>query len=193
MAMRASSGQAQEKVDGSNCSAAEPMAAARIPFSPLLSLLTCEETVPSFLECEKAVLVTREHDYDRVPDRCELTQLTPTILRLATEAEAERAIQEADRLFTGTSNDSEPRKTSQMRRTKNTPSLKDALLDCHQMLLSTREKLLQPSEESASAHLREMVGLQASLIHELQEQLHVRDVELGSVRREKDQVKKISP
>ena len=190
MAMRASPNQAQEKVDGLNGSAAEPVAAARTPFSPLLSLLTCENTVPSLLECEKAVIVTKEHDYDRVPERCELMQLTPTILRMATETEAARAMREMDSLVAGTSNESEPRKKSQRKQTKCAPSLKNALLDCQQMLLSTRQKLLQPSEDCLSAHLRRMVGFQASLIHELQEQLHVRDVELVSVRREKDQVSK---
>lgn len=188
MAMRFSPDQAQSKENGRSATATEPSAVAETPFSPLLSLLTCKETVPSLLECEKAVLVTREHDYDRVPERSELTQLTPTILRIATEADAERAMQASEGLTASTSNSLESRRRPHKKLAKPTPSLKDALLDCHQMLLSTRQKLLQPSETSVPGHLREMVGLQASLIYDLQEQLHARDVELGFVRREKDQV-----
>lgn len=180
--MRSTADKAHGREDGPSLEANEPTAAAKTPFSPLLSLLTSEETVPSLLECEKAVLVTKEHDYDRVPERSELTQLAPTILRISTEADAERAVQALEEATGNTT----AVHTSQ--RNQGGSSLKDALLDCHQMLLSTRQKLLEPADESISRHLREVVDLQATLIHDLQEQVHLRDVELSSARRDKEQV-----
>ena len=146
MSMRSTADKAHGREDGPSLEANEPTAAAETPFSPLLSLLTSEETVPALLECEKAVLVTKEHDYDRVPERSELTQLTPTILRISTEADAERALQALEEVTGKTSTAPDPRRSQRNRGS----SLKDALLDCHQMLLSTRQKLLEPADESIS-------------------------------------------
>lgn len=185
MAMRSCASNADSKDDVPTIQSTEPTAAAEIPFSPLLSLLTSRECVPGLLECEKAVLVTKEHDYDRVPERCELAQLTPTVLRNTTEPDVERAVQALERATGNMSSAPDTRRRSQRRQES---SVKNALLDCQQMLLSTRQKLLQPDNDSVSGHLRQLVGLQASVIHDLQDRLHSRDVELGTVRRDKEQV-----
>lgn len=175
----------QNKGNGESDEAVEPTATAQGVCSPLLCLLTSKETVPRLLECEKAILVAREHDYDRVPERCELTQITPAILQAAGSERAQQVLVECT---DATPRTCESRKISRHHGTRRSTSLRNALLDSQKMLLSARQDLLKPPEDTVSAHVREMVSLQASLIRELQEQLHVQGLELCSVRKEKEQV-----
>ena len=142
--------------------------------SPLTTFLTRSELVPYVLELEKSLLVSKEHDYAKAPDRAAILQATTVIERKAeatNEDEHDRAAPEA---VCG-SPDSRP-----------TPYLD--LLNCCGELARLRCSLLRRDENVTSRHLREVVGLQASLVREQQEQLYCKDRELASIRKERDQV-----
>ena len=161
MAMRVT----EEKGDcGGKASAPVPVATAGS--SSLAALVSCREASGEIMEYEKAVLVTKEHDYVKGP---ELTQLAP-LLKSAWPAKEEASTSDVGR--------KRPRKGSQ----------KAELLSVINSLSLARESLLSNESGEASSHLTSMVSLQATLIHELQEQLHVREVETNTVRREKEQV-----
>lgn len=138
--------------------------------SSLAALVCCREASGEIMEYEKAVLVTKEHDYNKGP---ELTQLAPLL------KSAWPPLNIRDEVSTvGVGKKS---------RTKG-PSHKVELLSVINSLSLARESLLSSEGNGASSHLSSMVSLQATLIHELQEQLHVREVETNTVRREKEQV-----
>ena len=134
--------------------------------SSLAALVSCREVSGEMMEYEKAVLVTKEHDYVKGP---ELTQLAP-LLKSAWPAREEVSTDDVGK--------KKPGKQSQ----------KVELLSVINSLSLARENLLSDENGGASSHLASMVSLQATLIHELQEQLHVREVETNTVRREKEQV-----
>lgn len=130
--------------------------------SPLLRIFSSKEVVPRILEYEKALLVMKEHDYAKAPERPEVLKLSsllidPPLLR------------------------------------KDSRQSVDAMADMN-TLMNTRKDLLQFRESSSkdsvvSSHLRDMVGMQIELIREQQEQLHAKDKELNTVRKDKEQVR----
>lgn len=176
MAMRGSEPPKETRED-------EEEGSVAISCSSLASLLLCTEAAPSIMEHEKAILVAKEHDYARRPSDYGLMQLTPLILQQMDDGSALAADDVMENCRASRNGQS-----SETRRQVKSLCKKD-LLACQQMLLSARRDLLRESDEGVPGHLREMVVLQASLINTLQEQLHVREVELTSVRREKEQVR----
>ena len=145
------------------------------PVSPLTSLLACREIAPRILEYEKALLVIKEHDYAKIPERPELLQLASLCM--------------SEEGMTGSSDDSLPQ-NGPSNQTRSRKAMKDLLLNCHSDVIRRRESLLnrQQDENSLSSHFREVVSLQVALIREQQEQLHEKDKELNTVRKEKEQV-----
>lgn len=161
-------------------SANEDMVAREaVSCSSLASLLLCSEAAPSIMEHEKALLIAKEHDYAKTPNDYGLVQLTPLILQQIEKENCEAENFQAPR------NEQNSEARQKVRSLVN----KKELLECHQTLLSGRRELLRESEKGIPGHLRELVAMQASLINTLQEQLHVREVELSTVRREKEQVR----
>ena len=124
----------------------------------LAALLLCREYVPSVMEYEKAVLVMKEHDYAKVP---EFTQLTPLLRHLTTSGEPSPSARE-----------SQP----------------EALTSVQDTISLYRSETLLGLDNGVSPYLKTMVSLQATLIHELQEQSYIREIETNTVRREKEQV-----
>lgn len=127
--------------------------------SPLLRIFSSKEVVPRILEYEKALLVMKEHDYAKAPERPEVLKLSSLLVEPPLLCEDSR----------------------------------DAMADVN-TLMNTRKDLLQFRESSSkdsvvSSHLRDMVGMQIELIREQQEQLHAKDKELNTVRKDKEQVK----
>ena len=130
--------------------------------SPLLRIFSSKEVVPRILEYEKALLVMKEHDYAKAPERPEVLKLSSLLVEPPLLCEDSR-------------------------------ESVDAIGDMH-TLMNTRKDLLQFRENSSkdsvvSSHLRDMVGMQIELIREQQEQLHAKDKELNTVRKDKEQVK----
>jgi male-specific lethal 1 len=58
----------------------------------------------------------------------------------------------------------------------------------HQLLLKNRNEELYGTGDGISSYLKTMVSLQATLIHELQEQNYIQDIESNTIRREKEQL-----
>lgn len=147
--------------------------------SPLSSLLSCRDIAPTILEHEKAFLVIKEHDYAKAPDRPELLQLS-TLLASGEDRSA---------TFSTKCSSSELRSelTSLTRK-----AMKDVLLSCREDVLGLRGSFARVEGESTCRQLREVVSLQVSLIREQQEQLHTRDGELNSARKEKEQVSRMT-
>ena len=135
-----------------------------IPTPTVLGFLSSKELVPRILEHEKAFLVIKEHDYAKAPDRPEILQLS--------------SLYAAGTSSTGGKNDA----LSSMKEAS------DALLNCRNDMLLMRQSLSQHDGTAVARHFREVVGLQVALIREQQEQLHEKDRELNSVRKEKEQV-----
>ena len=134
--------------------------------SPLTTFLTRRELVPFVLELEKSLLVSREHDYAKAPDRLAILQAT-TLLERKTE---------------GAVNGGEARTTSRA-------ELCDELLNCRGELGRLRRSAPRSEENATCRHLRAVVGVQAALIREQQEQLYCKDRELASIRKDRDQVR----
>ena len=134
--------------------------------SPLSTFLTRSELVPFILELEKSLLVTREHDYAKAPDRVAVLQAT-TLLERKTEA--------ATTLDGGA-------------RTEAGGFRAEQLPGCCGELAGMRRNMLISDENTTFRHLRGVVGLQAAIIREQQEQLYRKDRELASIRKDRDQV-----
>lgn len=132
--------------------------------SPILGLFGRKEFVPCLLEHEKALLVIKEHDYAKKPDR-------PEVLQLSSIHTTSLSNQDGD--------------IASLTPNKDAKTLLNARTD----LLLLRESFNQErNEPSVVGHLRQVVGLQVALIREQQEQLHEKDKDLGAVRKEKEQV-----
>lgn len=139
-----------------------------VPYpSPITTFLSRSDFVPFILELEKSLLVSKEHDYAKAPDRVAILQAT-TVFERTTES---------------TSDSYGPRTDAGAR-----AEAFDELLNCCGELAQLRSGLLRNGENVTSRHLREVVGLQAALVREQQEQLYCKDRELASVRKERDQV-----
>ena len=160
-----SPGQSEEAVDNLNT--------MPVP-SPLTTFLTRSELVPYVLELEKSLLVSKEHDYAKAPDRAAILQATTVLERKAEATNEDENDRTAPEAGCGSS-DSRP-----------TPY--HDLLNCCGELARLRCSLLHSDENVTSRHLREVVGLQASLVREQQEQLYCKDRELASIRKDRDQV-----
>ena len=137
--------------------------------SPLTTFLTRSELVPYVLELERSLLVSKEHDYAKAPDRVAVLQATTVFER---KAETTNHSDEA-RTEAGCSSTAAPY---------------DKLLNSYGELARLRCSLLRSDENATSRHLREVVSLQASLVREQQEQLYAKDRELASIRKDRDQV-----
>lgn len=136
--------------------------------SPWTSLL---EIAPSIYEHEKALLVMREHDYAKLPNKSPLLQFVANCRSPQQDNDASSV---------------NPDNVGQQN--PNQRTMKDLLLNCRRDLLNTRQQLVHKDPNSVTEHLRELITLQVMLIHEQQEQLHGKDKELASVRKEKEQV-----
>jgi hypothetical protein len=136
--------------------------------SPWTSLL---EIAPTIYEHEKALLVMKEHDYAKAPTHSPLLHFI---------ANCQSPQQNNDTLSVNPDNVGLHNPSQR--------TVKDLLLNCRRDLLSTRQQLTHADPNSVTEHLRELVTLQVMLIHEQQEQLHGKDKELASVRKEKEQV-----
>ena len=154
------------------------------PVSPLTSLLVCREVAPRILEHEKALLVIKEHDYAKVPDRPELLQLASLCMS-----------EEGNFALLGSGEDNSLPLNGPSNSTRTRKAMKDLLLNCHSDVMRHRESLLnrKQDENSLSSHFREVVSLQVALIREQQEQLYEKDKELSTVRKEKEQVGSLIP
>ena len=132
-------------------------------FSPLLRILSSKEIAPTILEYEKALLVMKEHDYAKGPER-------PEILKLSSLLEEPCEIMKGGEQLVD--------------------SLADinVLLNVRKDLLQFRESVSKRDENLVSSHQREVIGMQIDLIREQQEQLHDKDKELNTVRKDKEQV-----
>lgn len=143
-------------------------AASKCIVSPLLRIFSSKEVVPKILEYEKAVLVMKEHNYAKAVERPEILKLSS----LLTESPllCEDAVQEAQPL----------------------DSITDinTLLSTRKDLLLVRESVSRKEDRVVSNHLHQVVGVQIELLREQQEQLHDRDKELSTVRKDKEQVRK---
>lgn len=143
-------------------------AAQRCEVSPLLGVFTSKEIVPRILEYEKALLVMKEHDYAKAGERQEVLKLSSLLAEMAPPLEESR--EPADPLADI-----------------------NTLLNSRKELLLFRQSLGKREDSLVSDHLREVVGMQIELIREQQEQLHVKDKELSTVRKDKEQVKSDMP
>lgn len=139
--------------------------------SPLTAFLTRRELVPYVLHLEKSLLVLKEHDYAKAPDRAAILQST-SILEHATNGNEDTKAK---------SRESDGRSPK--------PATSNELLNSFGELTRLRCHLLRSNEDAASKHLREVISLQAALVREQQEQLYAKDRELASTRKERDQVR----
>lgn len=160
----------------------------------LLAFLACRELSPRLLDYEKALLVVKEHDYARPPDRPMLLQLASMYVREAEETKpSETTIRECtvvpgEDVAQNARVRGETGEVCQSRRV----TTEDVLLNCRNDVLGLRASLTRRGNDDGAAlatHLREIVGLQVALIREQQEQLHEKDGELKAVRRDKEQVR----
>ena len=150
-----------------------PVATGITPYpSPLSTFLTRSELVPFVLELEKSLLVSREHDYAKAPDRLAVLQATALLER------------RSDGAITHNSGSGVEATTESSR----AEQCEELLNCCGELGRLRRSALLCSDENATSRHLRAVVGLQASLIREQQEQIYTKDRELASIRRDRDQV-----
>jgi hypothetical protein len=150
-----------------------PVATGITPYpSPLSTYLTRSELVPFVLELEKSLLVSREHDYAKAPDRLAVLQATALLER------------SSDGAITHNSGRGVEAKTESSR----AEQCEELLNCCGELGRLRRSALLCSGENATSRHLRAVVGLQASLIREQQEQIYTKDRELASIRRDRDQL-----
>lgn len=140
--------------------------------SPLTTFLTRNELVPFVLELERSLLVSKEHDYAKAPDRAAIFQATTLLERKAETTNHDDSTR--GEVLCGSSC------------SKMAPS--DELLNSCDELTRLRYSLLRSDENVTARHLREVVSLQASLVREQQEQLYCKDRELASIRKDRDQV-----
>ncbi len=136
---------------------------AAAPLPTLAAILAYREASPRIMEHEKAILVMKEHDYAKTPD---MSQLAPLFHLLTGQAGG---------------NDARPRRSKPLRKGSGVFNVRQALAD-------VRMKLLNEGG-AVSDHLTRMVSLQATLIHQLQEQVFFKGLETTTIKREKEQVR----
>ena len=147
-----------------SASPATDMTTIRCEVSPLLSVFTSKEIVPTILEYEKAVLVMKEHDYAKAGERPEVLKLSSLLTEMPpTREESKEPVDPLGDINT--------------------------LLNSRKELLQFRKQFGKREDSAVSDHLREVVGMQIELIREQQEQLHEKDKELSTVRKDKEQVR----
>lgn len=134
--------------------------------SPLLRIFSSKEIVPRILDYEKALLVMKEHDYAKSAERPGVLKLSSLLIEPPPLCE-----------------DSERRKLDSVAQVD-----LNTLLSTRKDLLLLRESVSKKEDSVVSNHLREVVGMQIELIREQQEQLHNKDKELNTVRKDKEQV-----
>lgn len=148
-------------------------------------------------ETEKAVLVLKEHSYASLP---QFTQLAPFLHRLASSIEGREEEEERNKNSETPFNNisaSISTHSSQYSSSK----ARSLLRNVRQTLSDTRRSLLlggggdqsgesDPVRGASSSHFREMISLQSMMIHELQEQVQLKDAESNMILREKEQVRR---
>lgn len=137
--------------------------------SPLLRIFSSKEVVPKILDYEKALLVMKEHDYSKAADRAEILKLSSLLtepLPLCVDGE-------------------------EMGKPLDSIADLNTLLNTRKDLLLVRESASKKEDSVVSNHLHEVVSMQIELIREQQEQLHDKDKELNTVRKDKEQVGKL--
>lgn len=132
--------------------------------SPLLSIFSSKEIVPRVLEYEKAILVMKEHDYAKRPERAEVLQLSSLLEGLPFAPEEQK---ESTKLSDPVS----------------------LLLNSSKDIQDFRESLCRKEDGLVTNQLRELVSMHVELIREQQEQLHDKDKLLSTVRKDKEQVR----
>lgn len=143
--------------------------ASRCAVSPLLRIFSSEGVVPNILDYERALLVMKEHDYAKAAERPEILKLSSLLTEPPPLCEdAEQEMQPLD-------------------------SITDVntLLSTRKDLLLVRESVSRKEDAVVSNHLHQVVGMQIELIREQQEQLHDKDKELNTVRKDKEQVSQL--
>lgn len=174
-----------------------PVPAEEDPVEPTthLSLLLASRDLlspsPWPTETEKAVLVLKEHSYACLP---QITQLAPFLHRLASSIEEK---DKKDDINPATTFKATTDKLSSSPSSSPSSSKARSLLrNVRQTLSDTRRSLLIEEgggvgeKSMGSSHFREMISLQSTLIHELQEQVQLKDAESNMILREKEQVSK---
>ena len=145
-----------------------PGTAPECAMTPLLRIFSSKEVVPKILDYEKALLVMKEHDYAKAPERPEILKLSSLLTEPPPLCEdAEQELRPLDSITDI-----------------------DTLLNTRKDLLMVRGSAAVKEDSVVSNHLREVVGMQIELIREQQEQLHGKDKELNTVRKDKEQVGK---
>ena len=143
--------------------------------SPLLRVFSSKEIVPKILDYEKALLVMKEHDYSKAGERPGVAKLSSLLTEPPCLGEGKE----------------KPTATTQAA-ALDSPVVPDlsALLRTRKDLLLVRESAFRKEDSVVTDHLREVVGMQIELIREQQEQLHDKDKELNTVRKDKEQVRR---
>lgn len=132
--------------------------------SLLLRIFSSKEIVPKVLEYEKAILVMKEHDYAKKPDRAEIVQLSSLLQGFTASPEEEN--------------------TTALNRTDPV----SIVLNLRKEIQEFRESLAMSEDGLVTSQLRDLVSMHIELIREQQEQLHDKDKELSTVRKDKEQV-----
>lgn len=142
--------------------------------SRLSVLLACRELTPMIMEHEKAILVMKEHDYAGVP---ELTRMAPLLHSLTSGP----LVTEEDFSQVDGSSPSSSRSLSHS-------TTRSLLLNVRNTLADNRRDILTGGSDGLMSHFKEMISLQSILLHELQEQIQIKDIESSTAYREKEQV-----
>ncbi|XP_011403324.1 PREDICTED: male-specific lethal 1 homolog [Amphimedon queenslandica] len=147
-------------------------------------------------ETEKAVLVLKEHSYASLP---QFTQLAPFLHRLASSIEGKEEEERNKNSETPFNNISASISTHSSQYSSS--KARSLLRNVRQTLSDTRRSLLldggrdqsggidREKAQASSSHFREMISLQSMMIHELQEQVQLKDAESNMILREKEQLK----
>ena len=145
-------------------SAPAPLDAARCNSSPLLRIFASKNVVPKVLEYEKAILVMKEHDYAKKQDRAEVQQLSGLVQELSDAPQEQSSVSEEA---------SDP---------------VSVIMNLRKEIHEFRNSLVRSEDGLITSQLRDLVSMHIELIREQQEQLHDKDKELSTVRKDKEQV-----
>ena len=135
----------------------------------LAAILACRDASSGMMEHEKTILVMKEHDYAKTPD---MAQLAPLLHFLSED---------------GLPSEEGVSKLTAEKGNKKAFMKRPELLNVKMALSEARTRLLQ-EDSGLSTHLNKIVSLQATLIHQLQDQVFFKDLEMNTIKREKEQV-----
>jgi len=145
-------------------SAFTPLDAVRCNSSPLLRIFASKDVAPKVLEYEKAILVMKEHDYAKKQERAEVQQLSSLVQELSDAPQEKPSVPEEA---------SDP---------------VSVIMNLRKEIHEFRNSLARSEDGLITSQLRDLVSMHIELIREQQEQLHDKDKELSTVRKDKEQV-----